>query len=107
MNSFTYVEKLVDESYFEKLLYSLQDRLVPNAQRSSCLFNLHPIKIDPYAHLPTYNYEEVPSCLHEIRTIVEKNSGEIFDYVLVHLYPTGNAGINFHSDSEAHNSEIA
>ena len=108
MSLFTYVEKLVDESYFEKLLYSLQDKLVKNANRSSCLFNLHPIKIDMYAgYLPTYNYEEVPSCLHEIRTIVEKNSNEIFDFVLIHLYIDGSSNINYHSDSEAKNSEIA
>lgn len=108
MSYFTYVEKLVDESYFEKVLYSLQDKLVKNANRSSCLFNLHPIKIDMYGrHLPTYLYEEVPLCLQEIRTIVEKHSGEIFDYVLVHLYIDGNSNINYHSDAEAKNSEIA
>jgi len=108
MNQFTYVEKLVDESYFEKLLYSLQDKLVQNSQRQSCLFNLHPIKINAYeGYLPTYDYEEVPQALHEIRTIVEKNSNEIFDFVLVHLYLSGEANINWHSDSEAKNSEIA
>lgn len=105
---FTYKEGLIPSSFFDSLYIEIYDKLIQNAQRRSCLFNLHPIVLNAYeGYLPTYNYEKVPKIIHDIRTIIEKDSNQIFDFVLVHLYVDGNVSIGWHADSEAKQSEIA
>ena len=107
MTYFTYVPKLVEAKYFEEVYDSVKDIVQVNAQRYSCMFNLHSIDMKFNGYVPMYDYINLPKCIQEIRTIVEKYSNEIFDYVLIHIYPTGESGISWHADSEGKESEIA
>ena len=107
MTYFTYVPKLIPAKYFEEVYDAVKDIVKPNAKRYSCMFNLHPIEFGFSGYVPMYDCENVPNCIHEIRTIIEKHFNEIFDYVLIHIYPDQNAGIAWHSDSEGRESEIA
>ena len=105
---FTHKKKLIPEYYFERMYEDIKDKVFPNFERKSCVYNLHDIDLFPtYREIPKYKHTEIPKSLEEIRTIVEKDSGEIFDYVLVHIYSSGNAAIGWHFDREALNSEIA
>ena len=38
---------------------------------------------------------------------MEQQSKKTYDYVLVHIYDTGDAGISYHRDNEALNSSIS
>ena len=60
-----------------------------------------------YGKIPHYNWYDTPSILREICNLVQQYTHEIYDYVLVHIYPNGNSGINWHFDSEAMNTPIA
>ena len=105
---FKYIEN-VCPGHFEFLYEDMIDKFGEGTKRRSCLFNLHSIDIfqKGYTNIPYYLASEVPKSLDEIRTIVEKITGQIFDYVLVHLYENGKSGISWHNDSEAHRSYIA
>lgn len=54
-----------------------------------------------------YKWSDAPSILNEICKIVENFTKEKYDYVLVHIYPSGNSSIGAHFDKEAMNSSIA
>jgi alkylated DNA repair dioxygenase AlkB len=103
---FTYKSKLVPEKYFDILYEEVKDKVEKNSSRKSCVYNLHNINLDVGYSVPSYNYSEVPSSLGEIRTLVEKDTNEIYDYVLVHIYEDGNSMITWHNDKEALNSTI-
>ena len=60
-----------------------------------------------YGKVPIYNWENGPTILHEICKIIENYTKENYDYVFVHIYPSGDSGISWHNDTEAMNSSIA
>ena len=78
-------------------------------KRISCVFSgIHfPFMFDQYGKVPSYSWDESPLLLKEICKNVESYTGEKYDYVLVHLYESGEASIQYHNDSEALNSSIA
>ena len=76
-------------------------------KRKSCVFdNIQP-KVKIYNDIPNYNWKDAPDIIKEICKLIEQYTKEKYDYVLVHIYPSGNASINWHSDSEAIDSSIA
>ena len=105
---FSHHSDVVPKQYFPELLKEIEERVVDNAsERKSCLFYFHPLYLFNYPGLPSYEEYKVPNILNNIRTIVEKTTGQIFDYVLVHIYTSGKAKISWHFDTEALNSPIA
>lgn len=103
---FTYKPKLIPEKYFNILYEEIKNKVVKNSNRKSCVYNLHDINLDIGYSVPSYKCSEVPTSLEEIRTLVEKDTNEIYDYVLVHIYEDGKSTINWHFDREALNSTI-
>jgi len=105
---FTYKANLIPKDYFQKVYDQIIDKVGSNnSERKSCVYNLHDINFKFDYGIPFYSYKDIPKCLEEIRTIVEKDSGTIFDYLLIHLYSSGKSSINYHSDKEAKKSTIA
>lgn len=58
-------------------------------------------------HAFAYTYSQITkiakpwtSVLKELKTIVEQESGEIYNACLLNLYPTGREGMAWHSDAE-------
>lgn len=83
-----------------------------NKKRVSCFFDgIHTDREDRfetgYGSIPGYSWSDAPSILVEICKLVEQYTKESYDYVLVHIYTTGEASIAWHNDSEALNSSIA
>jgi len=109
----TYKPKLIPSFVFEPMLEIMTEycKTGVNGKRySSVFFDIHGSKQKSefgYGRVPTYNWEDGPSILHEICKIVENFTKEKYDYVLVHIYPSGSAGINWHNDKEAMNSSIS
>lgn len=87
-----------EKKYFDRILEEVKDILSETAikyvskGRKSAIIDLH--------------QEKEFKSIQEIRTIIELNTGKIFDYVLVHLYQNGDASISWHNDKEAMNSTI-
>ena len=104
---FTYIPKVVPETYFDKLYEEIKDKVEMNGSRQSCVYNLHNINLETNYTVPFYKCSEIFPVLKEIRTIIEKETAEIYDYVLVHIYETGKSTINWHADKEALKSTIA
>ena len=109
----TYKSKLIPSFVFEPLLNIMIDycKTGVNGKRFSSVFSdIHQTKNANnfiYGKVPIYNWENAPTILHEICKIIENYTQENYDYVLVHIYPSGDAGINWHNDTEAMNSSIA
>lgn len=111
----TYKPKLIPSFVFEPLLIIMTDycKSKANKNRSSCVFfNIHSDitsdSIISYGYkIPSYDWKDAPSILHELCKIVEDYTKEKYDYVLVHIYPSGEAAIAYHNDFEALNSSIA
>ena len=104
---------LIPSFVFEPLLEIIDNycNKGTSTKRVSCVFDgIHQTdsnEFDVYDRLPGYKWSDAPSILPEICKLVEQYTNEMYDYVLVHIYPDGNAGINWHNDSEALNSSIA
>ena len=95
---------------YEDLFEQIKDKCVKGTiGRKSCLFALHDLNLlqmnDNY-NIDIYEHKQVPEVLKKIRTIVERETGFVYDYVLVHIYLDGSASINWHFDSEAVNTPI-
>lgn len=111
MNSeyWTYKPKLIPSFVFEPLLLMMKDycQFVEGTEkRTSCTFIINN-SFTGYNGMLNYKWDDAPSILHEIKLIVEDFTKEKYDYVLVHIYPTGNSAIMYHQDREAMNSSIA
>lgn len=109
---FTYSEGVIPTEYFNLLYNEVKDKVrrTTKTGRSSCLFCLHELNLleSQYnSEINVYNSNSVPKVLEDIRTMVELHVKEVYDYCLVHIYETGEAGISPHFDSEAMNSSIA
>ena len=107
----THIPKVIPSYVFEPLLIILQDYCQngTSSTRKSCVFNgIHNQTLEfNYGKMPVYPWKYAPSIFAEICRIIESLTKEQYDYVLVHIYPSGTAGINFHSDSEAIESSVA
>jgi len=107
----TYKPKLIPSFVFEPLLEIMKEycNYKPEiTKRVSCVFvNIHNKLGSGYSNMTNYDWKDAPSILCEICKIVEDFTKESYDYVLVHIYPSGDAAIAPHRDSEALNSSIA
>jgi alkylated DNA repair dioxygenase AlkB len=111
----TYKPKFIPSYVFPVLYEIMKDYCQQGSskKRISCFFdgihNLNDDKsFDPgYGSIPGYRWNNVPDILIEICKLVEQYTKENYDYVLVHIYPDGESGINWHNDSEGLNSSIA
>lgn len=111
----TYKPQLIPSFVFQPLLTIMRDycQRGNNRKRHSCVFvDIHsPVtsvtKEIGYNHIPLYRWQHAPSILHEVCKIIEDQTAENYDYVLVHIYESGEAGIGWHNDKEALNSSIA
>ena len=110
----TYKQKLIPSFVFEPLLTIMNEYCTTGTskRRRSCVFdNIHgkPMNLSNniYKNILYYDWKDSTPILHEICNIVEDFTKESYDYVLVHIYGSGESGINWHNDSEAMNSPIA
>ena len=111
----TYKPKFIPSYVFEPFYEIMQDYFNPriNKKRISCFFDgIHsPNQNDEhetgYGSIPGYRWKDAPPILIEICKLAEQYTNEKYDYVLVHLYTSGEASINWHNDSEALRSSIA
>ena len=107
----TLVPKFIPSYVFEPLLEIISNYCISGTKRKSCVFvGIHDNNSDDifeYGKIPTYRWSDAPGIIHEICKLSEQYTKENYDYVLVHIYPNGTAGINWHNDSEAMNSSIA
>lgn len=108
---FTHKKGLIPNCYFEKLYVELKDKCFnfSSKKRKSCIFNLHSLDLLDYIgyDIKKYPCDQLLDSISEIRTIVEKETGYIYDYVLVHIYEDGDASIAYHNDKEALSTMIA
>ena len=103
---FTHLPKAIEDCY-DKVYEGVKDKVeYATKGRRSCLFALHEIDLLGKRYGNSYSHVEVPTVIQEIRTKVELLTKQVYDYVLVHIYLTGEAGISWHSDSEAVNSYV-
>lgn len=110
----TYKPRLIPSFVFEPLLTIMTeycDLKDDERKRKSCVFfDIHSDSNSNISYgykIPSYDWKDAPSILHELCKIVENYTKEKYDYVLVHIYPSGEAAIAYHFDSEALNSSIA
>lgn len=107
----THIPKVIPSYVFEPLLIILQDYCQngTSSTRKSCVFNgIHDQTLEfNYGKLPIYPWKYAPSIFPEICRIVESLTKEEYDYVLVHIYPSGDSAIAWHRDSEALGSSVA
>ena len=115
----TYVPGLIPPFVFEPLLDIFKEicESGSNKKRHSCVFtNIHNKTIIPanngdkyneYNRVPNFDWSDSPKLLQEVCNWIEDYTKEQYDYVLVHVYTTGKAAINWHKDSEALDSSIA
>ena len=77
--------------------------------RKSCKFtskdNIKNPSLTSYANASTYPYENSP-WIKYFKKEIEKLTETKYDYVLVHLYPDGEASIAWHNDKEALDSSV-
>jgi len=104
------------EAPFDEVLEELQPLFGTNVvygyqiSRLSCKFvepgtDKHPV-LKSYGNAKIYPFSKSP-WIEYFREELEKLTKVKYDYVLVHLYPTGESSIGFHSDSEALHSSVA
>ena len=87
---------------FDEVYDAIKDKVAYATKgRRSCLFFLHKMDLLSESYSNKFGCEEVPQIIERIRTKVELMTGQIYDYVLVHIYLDGTAGIAWHSDKEA------
>lgn len=114
-----YIPKFIPEYVYEPLYEFMKEYCIPIGKplvsgRVSCIFVDIRNKLEPnadigsfYQNLKSYWWKDAPDIIHEICKLVEQKTHDEYDYVLVHIYPDGNANIAMHSDSEALGSTIA
>ncbi len=117
----TYKPGLIPPYVFEPFYEIIKDycQVGVNRKRISCVFGKDNNSKDNnnnnnnnnnnilYNYIPNYLWSDAPSILVEICKLVEQYTNEIYDYVLVHIYTSGQAGISWHNDSEALDSSVA
>ena len=107
----THIPKVIPSFVFEPLLSILHDycQNAGSSTRKSCVFNgIHDQLLDfNYGRMPIYPWKYTPSIFPEICRIIESITKETYDYVLVHIYPSGSSSISWHADVEALNSCVA
>ena len=103
---FTHLPKAIEDCY-DKVYREVKDKVeYATKGRRSCLFALHEIDLLGKRYGNSFPHTEVPEIIQEIRTKVELLTKQVYDYVLVHIYVNGEAGIAYHSDAEAHLSTV-
>src|SRR5687767_14515425 len=103
---FTHLPRKIEDRY-DEVYQEVKDKVAYSTKgRRSCLFALHEIDLLGKRYGNSYPHTEVPVIIQKIRTQVELLTKEVYDYVLVHIYLTGEAGIAWHSDSEALQSTV-
>lgn len=102
----SYYPTFIPDYVFDPLYEVVKDYCVEgiNKNRISCVYS-NKVDVD-YWKLPVYKWEDGPSVLGEIRKLVEQRTQEKYDYVLVHIYKSGKAGIGYHRDDEATRSSV-
>jgi hypothetical protein len=110
---FSYVENFVDREFFHKVFNEVDKLCIRSASkgRRSCVLPLHEINLVNFVYSfgsgsDEKEKEDIPF-IQEIREKIELYIGKIFDYVLVHIYESGEGSINYHTDREAMNTTIA
>lgn len=111
---YTYYPTYFSEVPFQEVLDELQpffgDNVVYNTliERKSCKFSIDPDnpQLISYNNRNTYHFSASP-WIEYFRQEIQDLTGVKYDYVLVHLYPTGTASISSHNDKEALNSSVA
>ncbi len=92
---------------FDEVYDAIKDKVAYATKgRRSCLFCLHKLDLLSDKYSNKFGCNEVPSIIERIRTKAELITGQIYDYVLVHIYLDGNSGIAWHSDKEATESYV-
>ncbi len=111
---YTYYPTFFSEVSFQEVLTELQPFFGDNIvyatliERKSCKFTSQPNNptLKSYNNSNIYLFEKSP-WIEYFREEIEHLTGVKYDYVLVHLYPTGNASIMSHNDKEALNTSVA
>ena len=103
---FAHLPKAIEDCY-DEVYEGVKDKVeYATKGRRSCLFALHEIDLLGKRYGNSFPHTEVPPIIQDIRTKVELLTKQVYDYVLVHIYLDGQAGIAYHSDSEAHLSTV-
>ena len=103
---FTHLPRAIEDCY-DEVCEGVKDKVeYATKGRRSCLFALHEIDLLGGRYGNSYSHTEVPPIIQKIRTQVELLTKQVYDYVLVHIYLDGQAGIAYHSDSEALKSYV-
>ncbi len=98
MNEYwSYKSSLIPGFVFEPFLEAITDYCQNGVskKRRSCVFNIRG-SFSGYNELPSYDWENSPLLLREILAWVQDYTSEHYDYVLIHIYPTGEASIGWH-----------
>ena len=107
----TYVPKVIPSFVFEPLLIMMKEYCVTasSSTRVSCVFNGINNRIFDfsYGRMAIYKWNDAPIILHEICETVKLYTQTEYDYVLVHIYSSGDSSIAYHSDHEAMGTTIA
>ena len=103
---FTHLPRAIEDCY-DEVYEGVKDKVeYATKGRRSCLFALHEIDLLGKRYGNSFPHTQVPPCIQKIRTQVELLTKQVYDYVLVHIYANGEAGIAFHSDKEAGSSTV-
>lgn len=95
------------ENTYEKIYEEIKDKVSYSTKgRRSCLFALHSLDLLGSGYANKFSCDEVPTIIQDIRTKVELLTGQVYDFVLAHIYLDGDAGIAYHSDAEANDSFV-
>lgn len=109
MYPWTHHPDAIDGISVNEAVTELSPLMSNNATRKSCVFTSDVEKAQKFLrsyggmHFYTWNVSGLTS---EIKRRVEEAFRTQFDYVLVHIYETGNANINWHNDKESLFEEI-
>ena len=103
---FTHLPRVIEDCY-DEVYREVKDKVeYATKGRRSCLFALHEIDLLGSRYGNSYSHTEVPPIIQKIRTQVELLTKQVYDYVLVHIYLDGQAGIAYHSDKETRESTV-
>jgi hypothetical protein len=99
--------KGIVEDCYDEVYEGVKDKVeYATKGRRSCLFALHEIDLLGKRYGNSFSCKDVPDIIKRMRTTVELLTNQVYDYVLVHIYLTGESGIAYHADRECESSTV-